>query len=330
MRIGQVMKATGLGKKTIRYYIQQGLLAPKAESSNRYLDFTEEDVERLRQIKLLRQLDFPVVELRQILDYPETARYYLIRRQKEILREKKRMEWQETQVELLLDRLPMIPGAEALQSVHLDGMPQEDQDALDMVDAYLLVNYFVGTFMHEEEMTDYRLFLLDKLRKQLVAEQSPAMMTLRDYCFGITPQQSTRFYIENDAVTRRIAGLMETEYDAFTAEMCRGIAEGLASPSFLREWQENYRGLYSPSTAFFGSETNRAILKELSPRFAAYQKNILRCCQAVYDHLHTPEGQPLLHDLTSKLQGWIDLEHYDHAELATLFLSLPYTPTAAG
>lgn len=329
MRIGQVTKATGLSKKTIRYYIQQGLLAPDAEGSNRYLDFTEADVDRLRQIKMFRQLDFPVVELRQMLDHPETSRYYLIRRQKEILREKKRMEWQEAQVELLLDRLPMIPGPEALQSVRLDGMPQEDQDALDMVDAYLLVNYFVGTFMHEEEMTDYRLFLLDKLRKQLVAEQSPEMMTLRDYCFGITPQQSTRFYIENDAVTRRIAGLTEAEYAAFTMEMCRGIAEGLASPSFLREWKENYGGLYSPSTAFFGSETIRAILKELSPRFSAYQKNILCCCRAVYEYLHTPDGHPLLCQLTSKLQGWIDLERCDHAELATLFLALPYVSMPA-
>lgn len=324
MRIGQVTKLTGLSKKTIRYYIQQKLLTPDAEHDNRYLDFTDADVRRLHQIKMLRQLDFPVAELRQMLDHPETARYYLIRRQKEILRQKKLLEWQETQVEMLLDSLPMIPGSDSLQAVHLGSMPQKDQDALDMVDAYLLVNYFVGTFMHDEEMTDYRMFLLDKLRKQLVAEQSPEMMALRDYCFRITPQQSTRFYIENDSVSRRIAALTEQERAAFTREMCRGISSGLQLPGFLQEWKENYQSLYSPSTAFFGSETNRSILKELSPRFAAYQKNILCCCHALYEHLHTPDGQPLLGELEAKLHDWIDLERYDHAELATLYLALPY------
>ncbi len=67
MQIGEVCKTCGLTKKAVLYYVQQGLLAPGV-LTNGYRDYSEGDVERLREIAVLRRLDLSVDEIAQILD----------------------------------------------------------------------------------------------------------------------------------------------------------------------------------------------------------------------------------------------------------------------
>lgn len=65
MKINEVEQATGIAKKNIRFYEQEGLLCP-SRSANGYRDYTEEDVEILYRIKLLRKLDVPLAEIKRI------------------------------------------------------------------------------------------------------------------------------------------------------------------------------------------------------------------------------------------------------------------------
>lgn len=66
MKINEVEQSIGITKKNIRFYEQEGLLNP-GRAANGYRDYTEEDVETLRQIKLLRRLDIPIEEIKQVL-----------------------------------------------------------------------------------------------------------------------------------------------------------------------------------------------------------------------------------------------------------------------
>ena len=54
-------------KKNIRFYEEQGLLSPQRNTENGYRNYNEEDVQTLRQIKLLRKLGVPIEEIRQML-----------------------------------------------------------------------------------------------------------------------------------------------------------------------------------------------------------------------------------------------------------------------
>ena len=65
MKINDVEQAIGITKKNIRFYEQEGLLNP-SRSTNGYRDYSEEDVEVLRQIKLLRKLDIPLEEIKHL------------------------------------------------------------------------------------------------------------------------------------------------------------------------------------------------------------------------------------------------------------------------
>lgn len=66
MKINEVEQAIGITKKNIRFYEQEGLLNPSRNLSNGYRDYSEEDLETLRQIKLLRKLDIPLEEIRRL------------------------------------------------------------------------------------------------------------------------------------------------------------------------------------------------------------------------------------------------------------------------
>ena len=68
MRIKEVEKTTGLTAKAIRLYESKGLLSVARESENDYRDYTEEDVERLKTIAVLRQLDVPVKTIKDWTD----------------------------------------------------------------------------------------------------------------------------------------------------------------------------------------------------------------------------------------------------------------------
>lgn len=64
MKINEVEALSGIPKKNIRFYEEQGLLCPRRNPENGYRDYGEEDVELLRRIRLLRKLDVPIDEIR--------------------------------------------------------------------------------------------------------------------------------------------------------------------------------------------------------------------------------------------------------------------------
>ena len=68
MKINEVEAAVGITKKNIRFYEEEGLITPGREPGNGYRSYSPADVERLRRIKLLRKLDVPLAEIRQMLE----------------------------------------------------------------------------------------------------------------------------------------------------------------------------------------------------------------------------------------------------------------------
>ena len=62
MTIKELERQTGLPRTTIRFYEQEGLIAPERRENN-YRDYSEEDAATLEKIKLLRKLDVHIEEI---------------------------------------------------------------------------------------------------------------------------------------------------------------------------------------------------------------------------------------------------------------------------
>ena len=64
MKMKEAEIRSGLDRKNIRYYESEELLAPRRTEGNRYRDYSEEDIERLLEIRFLRQLGIPIRDIR--------------------------------------------------------------------------------------------------------------------------------------------------------------------------------------------------------------------------------------------------------------------------
>lgn len=67
MTMHEVCARLSLTKKAVRYYIGEGLLAPR-RLENGYHNFSEDDLKTLERIALLRQLDLSIDEIRRLLN----------------------------------------------------------------------------------------------------------------------------------------------------------------------------------------------------------------------------------------------------------------------
>ncbi|HEX3045378.1 MAG TPA: MerR family transcriptional regulator [Bacillota bacterium] len=69
--IGELCEEAGLSRGTLLYYDHVGLLKPSARTPANYRCYTEDDLERLKQICLYRDTGMPLDEIRQILESPQ-------------------------------------------------------------------------------------------------------------------------------------------------------------------------------------------------------------------------------------------------------------------
>ena len=67
MKIKDVEKLTGLSQRSIRLYEEKGLLEVRRDEDNQYRYYSEEDVERLKLIRVLRYFDFSIEEIKDLV-----------------------------------------------------------------------------------------------------------------------------------------------------------------------------------------------------------------------------------------------------------------------
>lgn len=74
MKIGALAKQTGVSRDTIRLYEQMGIVTgvTRPNPYNNYKDYAEKNVERIRFIKMMKELGLTLKECKSIIDLIET------------------------------------------------------------------------------------------------------------------------------------------------------------------------------------------------------------------------------------------------------------------
>ena len=76
MKIKEVIAKTGLTDRAIRLYIEKDLVKPEYDENyngRKSIDFSEKDVEQLKNIALLRKADFSITEIKALQEGGKTA-----------------------------------------------------------------------------------------------------------------------------------------------------------------------------------------------------------------------------------------------------------------
>ena len=89
MTVHEVSRLAGVSIRTLQYYDKIGLLHPAGYTDAGYRLYDDTELERLRHILLFRELEFPLKDIRAILDSPDFDRSKALEQQIELLKLKK-------------------------------------------------------------------------------------------------------------------------------------------------------------------------------------------------------------------------------------------------
>uniref|UniRef100_UPI00405798F5 MerR family transcriptional regulator n=1 Tax=Acetatifactor sp. TaxID=1872090 RepID=UPI00405798F5 len=89
MTVNDVSKLTGVSIRTLQYYDNIGLLKPSEYTESGYRLYDDAALERLQQILLFKELEFPLKEIKDIMDAPGYNKEKALEQQIELLLLKK-------------------------------------------------------------------------------------------------------------------------------------------------------------------------------------------------------------------------------------------------
>lgn len=154
MLIKDVERLVGITQKNIRFYEKEGLLAPRRQAGNGYRDYTEEDVQRLQRIKLLRKLDVPLEEIGAMLSGRLTLAEGMRRHLVTLERRRENLANAHSLCQALTGEAGLLQGLDAQR--YLERMQEMEQKGVRFVDvknqdkrrrskgAWLAAGVFVG------------------------------------------------------------------------------------------------------------------------------------------------------------------------------------------
>ena len=87
--VNEVSKLTGVSIRTLQYYDKIGLLTPSQRTEAGYRLYDDTALERLQQILLFRELEFPLEDIKAIIDAPDFDQDKALEQQIQLLTLKK-------------------------------------------------------------------------------------------------------------------------------------------------------------------------------------------------------------------------------------------------
>ena len=69
--VNEVSKIAGISIRTLQYYDKIGLLPPSSFTDSGYRLYNEDSLERLQTVLLFRELEFPLKEIKKIIENPD-------------------------------------------------------------------------------------------------------------------------------------------------------------------------------------------------------------------------------------------------------------------
>ena len=175
MKINEVEALVGITKKNIRFYEQEGLLAPRRNSENGYRDYGEGEVTILRQIKLMRKLGLPLEDIRKmrsgLLTVPDGMRRHLVT----LERESRNLEHARTMCGALMEEETTLEGMDACR--WLDQMEELERQE--------------GAAFQNKQQEDVRIkYVAPVTVTVLMVALMAGIMALMLWGFSISPEEA--------------------------------------------------------------------------------------------------------------------------------------------
>lgn len=236
MTVHEVSRLTGVSVRALQYYDGIGLLRATAYTEAGYRLYDEAALERLQQILLFRELEFPLKEIRRILESPDFDRKKALEQQIELLTMKREH----------IDNLIRLA-----RGIKLTGGISMDFEAFDKKK---LEEYAARARASWGATPEYREFEEKNSGKTLaeIKDTGNRLMELLAEFSGM--KDGGPASPEAQAQVRRVQDFITEHYYTCSKEILAGLGKMYGSGG---EFTENIDKAGGPGTAVFASEAIR-------------------------------------------------------------------------
>ncbi|MDP9118212.1 MAG: MerR family transcriptional regulator [Actinomycetota bacterium] len=208
--IVEVARMSRVTSRTLRHYDEIGLLPPAGIGGNGYRFYEHEDLLRLQQILVLRELGLGLDEIRKILDEERDPIQALRGHHERLLREQGRLTRLAHTVARTIDELQSKRGVTAMTKINRPENLFEGFDPTEYDDEAR--ERWPQQWEQSRQFTD-TLSEADVARMQ--REQTAAMIRMAEYMAAGTPVGDERVQNEVDTAYRAICQMWTPNADAF-------------------------------------------------------------------------------------------------------------------
>jgi MerR family transcriptional regulator, thiopeptide resistance regulator len=247
-RVGEVARLAHVTVRTLHHYDEIGLLVPSGRSDAGYRRYSEDDLRRLQQILLFRELGFTLEAIQQMMDDPAFDRRKALEEQRAMLIE------QQARTEAILrgvDRaLAEIKGGQTMSADEMfEGFEEANQEyAAEAEQRWGKTDAYKESMRRTKGYTkeDWKRFKVEneaaakrwiELKASGKAPTSPEAM---DHAEGARLQIDKWFYPCPPEMHRRLADMYEADprftatYEKMAPGMCAYVAAAIRANSDRR------------------------------------------------------------------------------------------------
>lgn len=326
MRIQEVIKKTGLSRRTIYYYIDQKLIVPAVDASNGYHDFSMQDVQKLLIVRKLREAGLPLADISSILIHPRTTPFYLHKQLNHLQSELLTIQKTISELDTLTGRLPICQSLDQLSDMLEDTDFQPDTSGQQILsrDARLLAQYLWQPYL-DTPVTEYQQFLWQKITQHTLEHASSDLKVLSAYLQYLSPEQIDTANIRQYLRNQKIISLTPEQHLTFVEELKRSLIFFITDPLQQEQWKLLYRPIIHPTALFCVSVSGW--MREFHPAYRRYYENTHTCCMLLKQYMDSEEGASLKKILHESLDGNCDVRngYYGELEVAASFHKSIYT-----
>ena len=226
--VSQVSSLTGVSVRTLHHYDAVGLLRPTQVTEAGYRLYDDAALERLHSILLFREMDFPLEEIKKILDEPDFDPMEALSRQIRILEAKKeRLEAVIAQAKQMHEK-----GSFGMKKEHFDKYSQEAKARWGGTSAW----------KEYEEKAEGRT----GDRERELGEGLMGIFTRMGQIRHLSPDSA-----EAQDLVRELRGYITEHYYDCTPQILRGLGQMYAAGG---EFTENIDKAGGPGTAVFARD----------------------------------------------------------------------------
>ena len=317
MRIQEIAKLTGLSKKTLHFYVNEGLIHPQ-KSANNYYEFTEADLSHLNQIIIFRKAGLSIKTIKEIYGYPEATNFFLHRSFNEIKQEITEKMIQLQNLEAILDTIP--PNGTPVDVGNLpSNLIKQNTNNFNWInqmypsmDERVIACILLAPFM-DIQVDEYKSYLWNKIFNDLKYHLNDNMNLLSKLIYSLNGTQIKEASVYAFGLMKNIA--MANDISPYADQLLDCIKQMCSDTELQEKWKLLYHQIIIPIENFFQKTANQKRISQYNPlldRCNVKLDEIIRLC------LQKLQGTELERQLVECLDKHIAVNDDSYSDLFIL------------